>query len=228
MLCGSCNSRDMQNKNTPNLMFAQSSSFDDNTSIHANYTQFEQVSDRQFTALLMEVGKINSQIQVNNRNLIQMGRDMTKMGNDAVWFGNEITKLKSKPTGSGFTKVQIEDIIDGFHGDDISQLHENSSNLGIALQDAKTHRDLIEIKIDDGIIEHQDFHSKFDNLGIALQEAKTHRDSLENKLESHSHGGGEKPTCEWYDIQCQINQGVKGMAIIGALGLGGYLVLKKL
>jgi len=193
MSCGSCNSRDMQNKNTPNLMFAQSSSFDDNTSIHANYTQFEQVSDRQFTALLMEVGKINSQIQVNNRNLIQMGRDMTKMGNDAVWFGNEITKLKSKPTGSGFTKVQIEDIIDGFHGDDISQLHENSSN-----------------------------------LGIALQEAKTHRDSLENKLESHSHDGGGKPTCEWWDVQCQINQGVKGMAIIGALGLGGYLVLKKL
>ena len=93
MSCTSCNSRDMQNKNTPNLMFAQSSSFDDNTSIHANYTQFEQVSDRQFTALLMEVGKINSQIQVNNRNLIQMGRDMTKMGNDAVWFGNEITKF---------------------------------------------------------------------------------------------------------------------------------------
>ena len=56
----------MQNENTPNLMFAQSSSFDDNTSIHANYTQFEQVSDRQFTALLMEVGKINSQIQVNH------------------------------------------------------------------------------------------------------------------------------------------------------------------
>ena len=193
MLCGSCNSRDMQNKNTPNLMFAQSSSFDDNTSIHANYTQFEQVSQSQFNALIQAVGQTNSMVARNQSNLVKMGKDMTKIGNDAIWFGNEITKLKSKPTGSGFTKVQIEDIIDGFHGDDISQLHENSSN-----------------------------------LGIALQEAKTHRDSLENKLESHSHGGGGKPTCEWYDIQCQINQGVKGMAIIGALGLGGYLVLKKL
>ena len=228
MSCGSCNSRDMQNKNTPNLMFAQSSSFDDNTSIHANYTQFEQVSQSQFNALIQAVGQTNSMVERNQSNLVKMGKDMTKIGNDAIWFGNEITKLKSKPTGSGFTKSQIEDIIDGFHGDDISQLHENSSNLGIALQDAKTHRDLIEIKIDDGIIEHQDFHSKFDNLGIALQEAKTHRDSLENKLESHSHDGGGKPTCEWWDVQCQINQGVKGMAIIGALGLGGYLVLKKL
>ena len=228
MSCGSCNSRDMQNKNTPNLMFAQSSSFDDNTSIHANYTQFEQVSQSQFNALIQAVGQTNSMVAKNSNNLINMGKDMTKMGNDAIWFGNEITKLKSKPTGSGFTKSQIEDIIDGFHGDDITRLDRIHGEQETRLSEAKAHRDLIEIKIDDGIIEHQDFHSKFDNLGIALQEAKTHRDSLENKLESHSHGGGEKPTCEWWDIQCQINQGVKGMAIIGVLGLGSYLVLKKL
>ena len=240
MLCGSCNSRDMQNKNTPNLMFAQSSSFDDNTSIHANYTQFEQVSDRQFTALLMEVGKINSQIQVNNRNLIQMGKDMKKMGDDAVWFGDEITKLKSKPTGSGFTKVQIENIIDGFHGDDISRLDRIHGEQEFRLSEAKAHRDLIEIKIDDGIIEHQDFHSKFDNLGIALQESKTHRDSLESKIEGksnkgHTHGnggGGENDGCDIWDIPCKIKKStdnmIQQMALFGALGLGGYLVLKKL
>lgn len=217
MSCSSCNKRDNQNPNTPNLMFAQSKTFGENISIHADYPLFEQTQDQY---VLREIGKINA-------NLWQIGKDMTKLGKDATYFGKEITALKSKPTGSGFTRQQVESILQDYYGDDINRIDKNHAEQESRITQAWNHRKNIEAKTDKIIIDQQDFHSKFDNLGIALQEAKEHRDSLESKFESHSHGNG-KPTCEWYDISCQFNQGLKGMAIIGALGLGSYLVLKKL
>jgi len=63
----------------------------------ANYqgesVTFSQVSDQQFTSLLMEVGRTNQQVRTNSQNLVQMGNDLTKVGQDNTYFGNSILRL---------------------------------------------------------------------------------------------------------------------------------------
>jgi hypothetical protein len=229
MSCSTC-TRSNQNPNTPNLNFAQQSTlnFNDNKSISANYTKFEQVSQDQFNALITALGQTNSQVAKNSSNLVQAGKDMTKLGQDATWFGKEITALKNKPIGAGFTKSQVEGIIEDYHGDDINRLNLNHSEQEGRITKAYEHRTSIETKADNAKAEHITFHNNFDNIGIALQDSKKHRDSIESKVDNHTHTDGGKSDCAIWDIQCQINKGISGIAILGALGVGGYLLLKKL
>lgn len=238
MSCDSCTMRANQNMNTPNLMFAQES-YQGNVSIHADYPQFEQVSQAQFTALLREIGATNSRVARNEVNLIKMGKDATKLGQDAIWFGKEITKLKSSPKGSGFTKSQIESILVDFYGDDISRLDRLHREQESRITDGFSHRKSIENKVDSAKAEHSDFHTKFSDFGDSirtigdkLDEAKSERDRLDSKIDGHSHGNGGTPECAFYDIPCMLRKGaedsVKQVAILGALGVGGYLLLKKM
>jgi hypothetical protein len=225
MSCKTCTDSN-RNRNTPNLMFAQNDN--DMISIHADYPIFNQISNAQFNELLMELGRTNMQVSTNSQNLVKMGKDMTIMGKDATWFGKEITLLKNKPSGGGFSKSQVEGIIKNYHGDDIDRLDKNHSEQEKRITEAYEHRLSIENKVDSAKLEHQDFHSKFDNMGIALQESKKHRDSIESKVDNHSHGDGGGTECAIWDIQCQIKKGISGIAVLGALGVGGFLLLKKL
>ncbi len=225
MSCETCTDSN-RNRNVPNLMFAQD---DNNTiSIHADYPIFNQISDSQLSDIWTQIGAINSRVATNESNLVQIGKDTTKLGQDATFFGKEITLLKNKPSIGGFTKSQIEGIVENYHGDDIDRLDKIHGEQEKRITEAYEHRISIENKIDSAKLEHDDFHSKFDNIGIALQESKTHRDSIESKVDSHTHGNGEKSSCDIWDIQCQINKGISGIAVLGALGVGGYLLLKKL
>ncbi len=225
MSCKTCTDSN-RNRNTPNLMFAQDNN--DMISIHADYPIFNQITDPHLVTIWTQIGAINTRIAKNENNLIQIGKDTTKLGKDATWFGKEITLLKNKPIGGGFSKSQVEGIIENYHGDDIDRLDKNHREQEKRITEAYEHRLSIENKVDSAKLEHQDFHSKFDNMGIALQESKTHRDSIESKVDNHSHGDGGSTDCAIWDIQCQINKGISGIAVLGALGVGGFLLLKKL
>ena len=223
MSCDTC-TRKNQNPNTPNLQFAQSRSFEDNISIHADYPLFEQTTEQY---ILMELGTIN-------QNLWNIGDSMkeAKKHRDSIESKVEsnITSIKNVPkviSGSGISESKINQIIESYHGDDIALLHKNSQSLGDSMESAKKHRDSIEEK---QIANNSRISGQLTDIGIALQEAKKHRDSIESKFDSHSHDGGNEPKkCEWWDIGCSVGQGVddmKNMLMIGALGVGGYLLLK--
>ena len=87
-------------------------------SYQGHEVNFSQVSDQQFNALIMEVGRTNQQVRTNSQNLVQMGRDMTKIGQDNTYFGTAITNLDtavrqiiSQGTGGGMTRQQVEGIV---------------------------------------------------------------------------------------------------------------------
>ena len=62
-------------------------------SYQGHTVNFSQVSDQQFNALIMEVGRTNQQVRTNSQNLVQMGKDMTVMGENDIYFGDSITRL---------------------------------------------------------------------------------------------------------------------------------------
>ena len=261
MSCDTC-TRKNQNPNTPNLPFAQSRSFEDNISIHADYPLFEQTTEQY---ILREIGTINQNLwnigdsmksakkhrdsieskvesgsgisdsKINQIIQSYHGDDISLLHKNYQSLGDSMKSAKIHRDsieakigqGKGFNKVQIENIIQSYHGDDIALLHKNSQSLGDSMKSAKKHRDSIEEK---QIANNSRISGQLTDIGIALQEAKKHRDSIESKFDSHSHDGGNEPKkCEWWDINCSVGQGVddmKNMLMIGALGVGGYLLLK--
>lgn len=60
---------------------------------------FSQVSDYQFNTLITALGQTNSQVALNSRNLVQMGKDMTIMGENDTYFGNAITRIDNAIKG---------------------------------------------------------------------------------------------------------------------------------
>jgi len=234
MSCDTC-TRHNQNMNTPSLNFAQES-YQGNVSIHADYPMFEQVSQDQFNALLREIGATNSRVARNEVNLIKMGKDMTIMGKNDTWFGTEITKLKNKPTGQGFTKSQIEGIVESYHGDDIKLLYDNHKSQESRITQGYEHRKSIDNKLENVFDEHKNIHenlTKLGNdtrvLGDKLVEAKNERDRIEAKIKTG--GNDNNSECEWWDINCKINQGtedIKNTALmLGAVGIGAFLLMRK-
>ena len=71
------------------------------------------------------------------------------------------------------TRAQILSIVRDEYGDDISLLHENSVKIGNALVDAQTHRNEIESKVGNSLIEHEEFHSKLTSLGKSVSDVST-------------------------------------------------------
>ena len=126
-------------------------------------------------------------------------------------------------TTGGFSKSQIEKIIEDYHGDDVSLLHTNISGVGDTQTAAKTHRDSIEGKIDAATLEHATFWDEFSTL-------HTKHTNQEDRISSHTHEGmGGVKECAWYDIGCKMNEGFAGLgklALIGGLAIGGIWLLK--
>jgi hypothetical protein len=126
-------------------------------------------------------------------------------------------------TTGGFSKSQIEKIIEDYHGDDVSLLHTNISGVGVAQTAAKTHRDAIEGKIDAATLEHATFWDEFSTL-------HTKHTNQEDRISSHTHEGmGGVKECAWYDIGCKMNEGFAGLgklALIGGAAIIGIWLLK--
>jgi hypothetical protein len=190
----------------------------------ANYqgqrVNFSQPSDRAFNALIQAVGQTNYQVAINSKNLVKMGKDMTKIGEDNTWFGKSITnlnnivqKLISQGTGNGMSRQQVENIVEDYHGDDITLLHENSSSLGAAQQAAKIQRDSLEAKIQSNKDEHGYFHDTLTELG----------------KHTHGNGNGNGKDCGWFGEKCwDFDLGLgSSLTTMAAIGVGAYLLLKK-
>ena len=121
-----------------------------------------------------------------------------------------IKQLISQGTGSGMSRQQIENIIEDYHGDDISLLHLNSSSLGAAQQAAKIQRDSMEAKIKSNKDEHGYFHDTLTELG------------------KHTHGnGGGTCKCNFWDIPCQMGCGVEKIIPYVLIGGVALLALRK-
>ena len=78
----------------------------------------------------------------------------------------------------GIPRAEIEQIFIDYYGDDISLLHSHASELGAAMQRAKTHRDEIEARINKAHLEHTDIHTKLSGLGKSISD-------LSSGLETH-------------------------------------------
>ena len=270
MSCKTC-TRDNQNINTPNLMFAQEN-YQDNISIHADYPMFKQEYFKQEATMMVRYRKNTRASWITQTLPLSRINELISRGYDVQQVNKPI--VTPKPVNiipnNNLDRDDVLNIVRGEYGDDISLLHSNSVNLGNALNSAKKHRNSIESKVDNAVLDYSDFHKKFTDLGNALNSAKKHRDSIESKInnsvlehsdfhkkftdlgnalnsakkhrneldskiDNHSHGNSgnnNKSECEWWDIACTTKKGaedsVKQIAILGALGVGGYLLLKKL
>jgi len=171
---------------------------------------FSQVSDSQFNALMMEVGRTNMQVRTNSNNLINMGKDMTKIGLDNTYFGNAITQLDtavrriiSMGTGGGMTRQQVVDIVEDYHGDDIALLYSNHADQEGRITDGFNDRQRIDAKADATQAQHADFNNKLQTLGD---------NALKHANSPHNQGGG--------------NGLGLSLPIIAAGGIAAYFLLK--
>jgi hypothetical protein len=122
-----------------------------------------------------------------------------------------IKKIISQGTGNGMSRQQIENIIEDYHGDDISLLHLNSSSLGASQRAAKIQRDSMEAKIKSNKDEHGYFHDTLTELG------------------KHSHGNGNGKDCGWFGEKCwdfDLGLGIS-LTTMAAIGVGAYLLTRK-
>ena len=176
---------------------------------------FKQVSDAQFSWVLQQIGK-------NTQNLYKIGDSMRDAKNhrDSIErkVENNITSIK---TDSGFNRFQIENIIEDFYGDDIELLHSNTTNLGVALQEAKIQRDAIDAKTQLNKNEHIDFHNKFTTIGTDMTELGNALDGKASK--NHTHNGVDD--CGWFGEKC-IFPKIPSTAILAVVGIGAYILLK--
>ena len=119
--------RDMQNPDTPNLPFAQTS-----------YS-------------------------------LRGGTQKYPTGGWNTGIDEQVVTLPST-SSSGYSRSQIEKIIEDYHGDDISLLHSHAVNFGKSLSSAKLQRDSIERKVETGITARKDIHSKLSDLGTSVSD----------------------------------------------------------
>ena len=177
---------------------------------------FKQVSDAQFSWVLQQIGK-------NTQNLYKIGDSMRDAKNhrDSIErkVENNITSIK---TDSGFNRFQIENIIEDFYGDDIELLHSNTTNLGVALQEAKIQRDAIDAKTQLNKNEHVDFHNKFTSMGTDMTDLGIALDEKAGK--DHKHDGVAED-CGWFGEKCMFPK-IPSTAILAVAGIGAYLLLK--
>ena len=162
--------RATQNPDTPNLPFAQSLSptmFRDNQNPDTPNLPFAQIDNR--ARLCYNVTFSNG--VVSKMVLTASGVDYYRSLNAKVVKCSEDT---TTPNGSsGYSRSQIEKIIEDYHGDDISLLHSHAVNFGKSLSSAQLHRDSIEGKVETGISARQDIHTKLTGLGKSVSDVSS-------------------------------------------------------
>ena len=136
---------------------------------------------------------------------------------------NNGTMTRKPMYESKMDSKRVREIIEDYHGDDVSLLHTNISGVGDAQTAAKTHRDSIEGKIDAATLEHASFWDEFSTL-------HEKHSNQEDRISSHTHEGmGGVKECAWYDIGCKMNEGFAGLgklALIGGAAIIGIWLLK--
>jgi hypothetical protein len=88
-------------------------------------------------------------------------------------------------SSSGYSRTQIEKIIEDYHGDDISLLHSHAVDFGKSLSSAKLHRDSIEGKVETGITARKDIHTKLTGLGKSVSDVSSALDIHKAEFDIH-------------------------------------------
>jgi hypothetical protein len=164
---------------------------------------FSQVSDQQFNALMMEVGRTNQNVK-DNRSFIntypQISTTASARSDTDIW--NHLNRYVWGKSGSQSSPK-------GNWSADPNAIVPN-------------------ITKNANSIKH--LHDTVQSLGDSQSAAKIHRDSLESKIQSHSHNGGNGEDCGWFGEKCWFKNllpNVSSTAILAAIGIGGYLLLKR-
>ena len=202
--------RDMQNPDQPDLPFAQSSV----------------MSSRSRQCVIVNgsgaYGTRTNQKELWSEQTIRINK---LMGYSVVPCseGNDV-----KPASSPhWTKSEIKEMIEKYHGDDIKLLHDNVTGLGNAMTRAKQHRDSNAQKIENLITQRQDISTKLVNLGKSVSDVSGALEA--HKVEHIGGGNGNGNGCGW-DIVCHIEKlkaQIGGVALIGVAGIVGYILLKR-
>ena len=133
------------------------------------------------------------------------------------------------PANSTRSDQQIYDLIESYHGDDISLLHQHAEDFGVVQTKAKKHRDSIEGKVEGALTEHQVF---WDEFGVLHDKHLDQEGRISEKAHAdHTHpngnGGGD---CEFWDLGCHFGKSMEGLgklALIGVVAFFIFMLIKK-
>ena len=211
--------RDMQNSDTPDLPFAQPLSLA-SLSRPSKYVYYEYIVNGDSIIY----GKmVNKKLILRESTAIQYrmyGYDVRKVSETKVdSTGNPTGTTTTSTTGSGLSRSEVEKIIESYHGDDISLLHSHAVDFGKQLTASKVERDRIEAKVNANKTEHQ---VMWDSIGQKSDVSHFHLNGGGN-----GNGNGD---CGLLDIPCHLKNftgQVGTVAIVAAVGLGAYYLLKK-
>lgn len=169
------------------------------------------------------------------------------MANGRTTYGGNSTGLNS-----AVTTAELQYVVNQIYGQmaktNLQQATniENLYSLGDSMKDAKKHRDSIEAKYEKEWRTRERMDNDFSNM---IKKNADERNRIETKLDAgiaehqdiykaigtkankdHKHEGTGKTKCEWFDIQCKLDEGFEGvgkLAILGIVSLVAFLILRK-
>lgn len=214
--------RDTQNPDTPDLPFAQSMSLatlSRSSRPNPQHTRYEYIVNGDSWIYGKMVNETHFWTEETATRYRLNGYDVRKVSETKVdTTGNPTgTPTTTSSTGSGLSRSQVENIIEEYHGDDISLLHSHAVDFGKQLTTSKQERDRIEAKVNANKTEH----------GVMWTSISEKADK------SHFHiggGNGNGKGCEWYDIPCHFGNftgQVGTVAIVAGVGYVAYKLLSK-
>ena len=179
--------RDTQNRYEPNLPFAQIVSptmFRDNQNPNEPNLPFSQSprGEKKYQVSIVGNGTFGNK-DIASANLTQDGINYwRRLGYTVTILGSTTPTTPTplpRPTGSGLTRTQVENIIESYHGDDIALLHSHAVDFGKTISSAQLHRDSIEDKVETGIAARDKIHNTLSDLGRSVSD-------VSNALSVHS------------------------------------------
>ena len=179
--------RETQNPDTPNLPFAQtrfSTMYRETQNPDTPNLPFAQTTNGCLTCppLQLSLGLCNCPIT------------------PVVTGGGSSGGGSSGGGSSGFTKSDIRNIVEEYHGDDIERLYRIHSEQENRITDAYQHRRSIESKVEANITKFPSIHTDLSSLGKSVSDVSSGLEAL--KLGHNGNGYG----CDTWDIMCHIEK----------------------
>ena len=142
--------RDNQNPNEPNLPFSQTTSLASlaRPNPRGNYYYWIVNGDSIWFGKMTDARRLWTESNAGNYRV--MGYNVRKESETQYTAsGKEIETGTTTTTtnGSGLSRSEVEKIIESYHGDDISLLHSHAVDFGKQLTASKVERDRIEAKV---------------------------------------------------------------------------------
>lgn len=215
--------RDMQNPDTPNLPFSQPLSLASLSRPNPKHSYYYWIVNGDSIWFGKMTDSRRLWTESNAQNYRTMGYNVRKESETQYTAsGKEIeTGSTTTTTGSGLSRSEVEKIIESYHGDDISLLHSHAVDFGKQLSASKVERDRIEAKVNANKKEHQ---VMWDSISEKSDVSHVHLPTWPN---GNGNGNGD---CGLLDIPFHLKNftgQVGTVAIVAAVGVGAYYLLKK-